>query len=107
MIRDGRIRSASLTNWRNHARGRRHKAARGGFAYGAPPFGKQAQDKALVPEQREAAAVARIVELRRAGRSYREIARTLDADGLQPRKAEHWSPMAVRNVAVREMGGAA
>lgn len=49
-------------------------------------------------------AVSRILELRRAGKSYRVIAATLDAEGLRPQRAERWSAMTVRNVAVREWG---
>jgi hypothetical protein len=40
--------------------------------------------------------VARIVELRQAGRSYREIATALDAEGNKPRRAVSWSAAAVR-----------
>lgn len=47
-------------------------------------------------------AVSRILELRRAGKSYRVIAATLDAEGLRPRRAERWSAMTVRKMAVRE-----
>jgi hypothetical protein len=47
--------------------------------------------------------VARIVELRRAGRSYPEIATALDAEGHKPREAASWSAAAVRNVALREI----
>ena len=46
--------------------------------------------------------MARILELRRGGASYRQVAAALDAEGLRPRRAERWSAMAVRNVAVRE-----
>jgi len=48
--------------------------------------------------------VARIIELRRAGESYRTIATTLDTEGHLPRRAATWSAMAVRSVAQREMG---
>ena len=49
--------------------------------------------------------MARIVELRQAGESYRAIAATLDAEGLRPRRAASWSAMAVRNIAERETAG--
>jgi Recombinase len=41
----------------------------------------------------------RIAELRTAGQSYRQIAATLDAEGLAPRRAARWSAMSVRNIA--------
>ena len=47
--------------------------------------------------------MARIVELRRAGRPYRGIATSLDAQGHKPRRAASWSAATVRNVALRAM----
>jgi hypothetical protein len=46
-------------------------------------------------------ALRRIDELRRSGCSFREIASRLDAEGLAPRRAGAWSPMAVRNIVTR------
>ena len=60
-------------------------------------------DRDAGPIEAEQKAVARIVELRRAGRSYREIAKALDTEGHKPRRAASWSPAAVRNVALREI----
>lgn len=40
--------------------GRKAKAARGGYAYGAPPVGKRSEGRALVADPDEAATVARI-----------------------------------------------
>ena len=57
------------------------------------------------PIEAEQKAVARIVELRRAGRSCREIATALDAEGHKPRRVASWSAAAVRNVALREIAG--
>jgi Recombinase len=59
------------------------------------------QDAAPLAE--EQAAVARILELRRAGEPYRAIVATLDAEGLKPQRAEHWPAMTVRNVVTREL----
>jgi len=88
--------------------GRRVKAAEGRHAVGQYPFGYagggKGRDRDATPREDEQAAVARIVELRRAGESYRAIAATLDAEGLRPRRAGSWSAMAVRNVAQRETG---
>lgn len=88
--------------------GRRAKAEQGKHAVGAYPFGYQGTGKGRErdagPRDDEQAAVARIVELRRAGGSYRVIAAALDDEGLRPRKATKWSAAAVRNVVRREMG---
>ncbi len=85
--------------------GRASKAATGHKAVGAYPYGYHGEgkgrDRDAAPDQVEQAAVERIRELRRHGRSYREIASTLDAEGLKPRRAERWSAMAVRSVTLR------
>ena len=44
--------------------GRKLKAERGGFAYGSPGFGYRAENKQLVPDDREQQAVRRIREMR-------------------------------------------
>lgn len=88
--------------------GRKAKAVTGRKATGSYAYGYQASGKGrerdATPRDDEQRAVSRIVELRRAGESYRAIAATLDAEGLRPRKAAKWSAMAVRNIAVRETG---
>jgi DNA invertase Pin-like site-specific DNA recombinase len=91
--------------------GRKAKAAAGRKATGSYAYGYQGagkgRDRDAAPREDEQAAVARIVELRRAGQSYRAIATTLDAEGLKPRRAPSWSAMAVRNIANREMAASA
>ena len=86
--------------------GRLAKAAAGRKAVGDYPFGYAAigkgRERDAEPTKAEQRAVARIVELRRAGRSYREIAKALDTEGRKPRRAASWSAAAVRNVVLRE-----
>ena len=86
--------------------GRRSKAASGRKAVGAYAYGYKGhgagRERDAVPDNAEQAGVRRINELRREGASYRAIASTLDAEGHPPRRAKAWSPMAVRNVAIRE-----
>lgn len=76
--------------------------ATGSYAYGYRGAGK-GRERDAAPRDDEQAAVRRIVDLRASGASYRAIAAALDEEGLRPRRAARWSPMAVRNVAVREM----
>lgn len=76
------------------------KKAVGQYAYGTRAVGK-GRDRDAGPDDGEQAAVRRIVDLRGEGRSYREVAAVLDAEGLRPRRAASWSAMSVRNVAVR------
>ena len=71
------------------------------------PLGYVATDKGrdrdVEPIKTEQKATSRIVELRQAGRSYREIATALDAEGNKPRRAVPWSAAAVRNITPREI----
>jgi DNA invertase Pin-like site-specific DNA recombinase len=89
--------------------GRAAKAAGGRKAVGDHPFGYAATGKGrerdVGPTEAEQKVVAHIVELRRAGRSYREIATALDTEVHRPRRAASWSAAAVRNVALREIAG--
>lgn len=89
-LRDGRSAKA--------AAGRK---ATGSYAYGYAGVGK-GRERDAAPVEAEQRAVKRIVALRHAGRSYREIAADLDSLGLKPRRAASWSAAAVRNVARRE-----
>lgn len=85
--------------------GRRAKAASGGRATGSYPYGLGAEGKGrrkvTVPKVQEQAAVARVAELRAAGASYRQIAAMLDSEGFSPRRAQRWSAMSVRSIALR------
>ena len=72
----------------------------GAYAYGYRGAGK-GRERDAAPDQAEQVAVLRIVEMRRGGASYRQIVTVLEAEGLRPRRAEHWSSAAVRNIALR------
>ncbi len=89
--------------------GRELKAERGGYAgYGSPPFGMRTEGGELVLDVEEQVTIARIVELHGEGRSLRQIARQLDADGRTPRRGSHWHSMQVGRVLdrARSMGRA-
>jgi DNA invertase Pin-like site-specific DNA recombinase len=82
--------------------GRKAKATAGGYAgYGSPPLGWQAHDHELVPDSTEAAAVARIGELRDGGASIRAIIATLDSEGHKPKRGGRWHPETIRRVLAR------
>lgn len=89
-------------------KGRLAKAAAGRHAVGRYPFGYQAggegSDRDAVPQPAEQAAAARIVALRAEGRSYRGIIGVLEAEGIAPRTAGHWSPSTVRKIVLRAGG---
>jgi DNA invertase Pin-like site-specific DNA recombinase len=94
-LRDGRTAKAST--------GRK---AVGAYAYGYRGHGK-GRERDATPEPTEQEAVRMIVELRRSGKSYREIVAALEAEGHRPRRADRWSPMSVRNIACREVESSA
>jgi DNA invertase Pin-like site-specific DNA recombinase len=81
--------------------GRRLKAEKGGFAYGSPPYGRRAERGELGPDPDEQQVIARIRELHAAGASLREIARTLDAEGVRPRRGERWQDRSVGRIVAR------
>lgn len=82
---------------RMHA-GRMAKAAKGGYAYGSPPFGWRAVEGELVIDADEQAAMARIDELRRQRISLREIGERLVAEGYRPKRATRWHPESLRRL---------
>lgn len=87
--------------------GRAAKAGTGRKTTGSYPYGYtgvgKGRDRDAAPRTDEQRAVARIVELRQAGESYRAIATILGAEGHRPRRAASWSAMAVRAIAQREL----
>jgi DNA invertase Pin-like site-specific DNA recombinase len=82
--------------------GRDAKAATGRKAVGQYAFGYQGagtgRERDAAPREDELLAVTRMWVLRQSGMPYRQIAATLDAEGLKPRRADHWSPMTVRRI---------
>lgn len=83
------------------AAGKAAKRAAGGYTGGQPAYGRRADQRQLVERADEAAVVARVLELRSAGRSYREICTALEVEGFTPRRASSWQPMVVRRIAMR------
>jgi len=90
-LRDGRI-----------AKQDAGRKATGSYAYGYEGAGK-GRDRDAAPRDGEQKAVRRIVELRQAGQSYRQIVAALEGEGFRPRKAARWSPMTVRGIWLREL----
>lgn len=82
--------------------GRATKAARGGYAYGAPAFGYQSRKGELQTRDQEQHVIRRMEALRRQGSSYRAIARTLNEDGYSPKRGKDWHAESVRRVLLRE-----
>ncbi len=79
------------------ARGRR---AGGRYAFGTRGQGK-GKDRAAVPDENEQQVIARILDMRAAGLSYRQVGAALDAAGVPPRRADCWSAASIRLIAER------
>lgn len=80
------------------AAGRQAKAARGGYAHGALPYGYRSAQGLLTPVPAEQRALARMKELAALGHSTREIARLLDAEGHPTKRAAVWSSPVVARI---------
>lgn len=78
--------------------GRRMKAVSGGYAGGAPRFGQRAEGRELVPDEAELATAERIHELANEGRSSRQIADVLNAEGRRSKRGGTWSSATVCRV---------
>jgi len=90
--------------------GRRAKAAAGGHATGSVPFGWQAEKRsatnpngALVPVPSEQAALERMKALAAQGKSTRQIAATLTAEGHKAKRGGPWSHGAVARILARNV----
>lgn len=85
--------------------GRKLKAERGGYAgYGSPALGYRAEGRELVADEREQAALERIRQLHGEGRSLREIAATLTAEGYKPKRSDRWHPETLKRIIARASG---
>lgn len=86
-------------------RGRHMKATKGGFAYGSPAFGQRSVNKTLVKDPTEQATLRRLLELRRAGQSTRQVAATLNAEGRTTKRGKQWTSAGVSDVLRRHATG--
>jgi DNA invertase Pin-like site-specific DNA recombinase len=86
--------------------GRRRKAERGGYAFGAPPFGYAAHDGQLVEEPHEQATLVHMGALRDEGASLRAIAQDLEAADVRPRRGTRWHPAVLARILEREAASA-
>jgi DNA invertase Pin-like site-specific DNA recombinase len=82
------------------AKGKREKAARGGYVGGAPHFGAAAVDGRLIVDEAEAAVARRIIALHHSGHSLRRIIEVLDAEELKPRRGR-WHPTSIGRIIER------
>jgi Recombinase len=75
--------------------GRQAKAARGGYAGGAPAYGLRAQARELTADAAEAAIVAHMRAWQNSGLSLRRIAERLNVEGTPTKRDGRWHPTTV------------
>lgn len=80
------------------AAGRQAKAARGGHAHGALPYGYRSIKGKLVPVPAERQALARMKELAAQGVSTREISRVLADEGHPTKRGGQWCAATVARI---------
>jgi hypothetical protein len=86
--------------------GKKRKQEAGGFAGGAPPFGWRIREGELEPDPHEHPIRARILELRLAGGSYREIGAAIEDEGHRARRGgTRWDPETIRRIVLRAEQG--
>jgi DNA invertase Pin-like site-specific DNA recombinase len=78
--------------------GRRAKAARGGYAHGALPYGWGSQHGKLVPVPIEQEALAKMHSLAEQGVPLSEIATVLTAEGYPTKRGGSWSSPTVSRI---------
>ena len=83
------------------ASGRRRKCERGGYAYGAPPYGYRSEAGVLVPDPIEHPALVRMLDLHKSGGSLNAIIATLDAEGHRPKRGGRWHTSSVWRIIQR------
>lgn len=86
------------------AAGRKAKASRGGYAFGAPGFGWRAVGRQLETDEEEQATMARILQLRADGWSLRQIGAKLEEEGRRTKRGgTSWDPSTIRRLLGRSV----
>jgi DNA invertase Pin-like site-specific DNA recombinase len=78
--------------------GRKAKADAGGYAYGSPGLGYEAQDGELVVVEDEQEVIKIIKNHRRSGKGLSEIARYLNKQGILTKRGKEWRPSGIKNI---------
>ncbi len=78
--------------------GRAAKAKKGGYAYGAPPYGYRAENKKLVPIPEEQKVLRLMKNHRRSGKGTQTIAIMLNDRGHKTKRGKQWTAARVGEV---------
>lgn len=78
--------------------GRSAKKAAGGYAGGAPAYGRKAEERELVEDLAEVAVLERVRSMRSGGMSYRAIAAELNEAGVPGKRGGRWVASTVQRL---------
>ena len=93
------------STWERLERGRRAKAAQGGYAgYGSPAFGQKAIGGELVEDQKEQQVIELIRRHHKSGKSLQQIANWLNQNGYSTKRGQQWQRISVKRVLDRLYG---
>jgi DNA invertase Pin-like site-specific DNA recombinase len=91
--------------WERLERGRKLKAARGGYAgYGSPPYGLTSINGELVENPDEQAIIEIIRRHHKSGKSLQQIANWLNENGFKTKRGQMWKRISVKRVLDRLYG---
>lgn len=91
--------------WERLERGRRAKAAQGGYAgYGSPAFGQKTIDGQLVAEPKEQEIIDLIRRHHKSGKSLQQIADWLNQHEYKTKRGQQWRRISVKRVLDRLYG---
>ncbi len=91
--------------WERLDKGRKEKAAKGGYAgYGSPAFGQISENGELVENPQEQEIIELIRHLHRAGNSLQKIADWLNENQYRTKRGCEWKRISVQRVLKRLYG---
>ncbi|MEA5572494.1 recombinase family protein [Calothrix sp. UHCC 0171] len=91
--------------WERLERGRKLKAARGGYAgYGSPPYGLTSINGELVENPDEQAIIEMIRRHHKSGKSLQQIANWLNENDYTTKRGQMWKRISVKRVLDRLYG---
>ncbi|MFB2982039.1 recombinase family protein [Microseira sp. BLCC-F43] len=95
----------NLTTWERLERGRKLKAAQGGYAgYGSPAFGQTSVNGELVENPVEMQVIELIRRHHKSGKSLQQIADWLNQQGYCTKRGQQWKRISVKRVLDRLYG---
>jgi DNA invertase Pin-like site-specific DNA recombinase len=78
--------------------GRKAKAEKGGYAYGAPAFGFKSVEGELVIKSDEIEVIDVIRRHHKSGKSLRKIADYLNQNGYKSKRGERWQHTSIKSI---------